>query len=407
MDELLQDLELGPDLFKLLSSKLKASKEALTASQDDNARLREEIRELRAREEEHEHKLLMKKLEVQPENFFAKVDFESQEEKSESRLLDSDITCRIGQCQSKDDVIDLEARLKEANERAVNLEESQQQYERVKAKSKARRKLVNDLREQLEVFQIQAAEDRPNHDERESFDGSGEPQNSFAEDGEEVIVVSPEQPPIPMKWILQPLPVHPLNIPQHVAQLACNSDVSCKKSEGGIFYWRERCSVDPVKGVVTTCAPQSGYNTCGTHAGHTWFVRAELKTLAGVKREMFHSVKGQIWMFQLRQGIINACMPLPVRGLPPVSSTLVRAAVTERYWSGEAKAEYMRWTRVGYNTALFRAVMALGSGGAQTANGSGTSRQPENAPRVPKDKRRVEEHRGGAVNKKIRLSDGS
>ncbi|KAI0689647.1 hypothetical protein BC835DRAFT_1368183 [Cytidiella melzeri] len=208
MDDFVQDPDLGPELFRFVSQKWKATREVLKASQDHNARLREEIQDLRNGGRES-----LVKEEVEPVN--AEDDWEEDEQ---SRLLD--ITCRIGQCRPKNEAVSLAEKLKEANERiealeqalqesVVNLEEMQKRYEQVKTKSKARRADILELRGRVQELEaLQAPETLHVHAKQEEQAASlGASENPRTEDAaEETIVVSESRPAvtIPLDWVTQP-----------------------------------------------------------------------------------------------------------------------------------------------------------------------------------------------------------
>ncbi|KAI0092867.1 hypothetical protein BDY19DRAFT_512261 [Irpex rosettiformis] len=136
MEDIALDPDIGPELMALLTQKVKTTREALNASLKDNTALREEIAKLR---EERDARF--------PKQEFADVQL-------------TNVTCRIGQCKSKDEVESLRTQLTETTEKLeateqvleetnADLTNIKQKYERAKERYHECQETIQELQEQL------------------------------------------------------------------------------------------------------------------------------------------------------------------------------------------------------------------------------------------------------------------
>ncbi|KAI0689648.1 hypothetical protein BC835DRAFT_1368186 [Cytidiella melzeri] len=337
------------------------------------------------------------------------VDLEGDEQ---SRLLD--ITCRIEQCRSKDEVVSLETRLKEANERIEDLEQVLQEsaarhemtlekYDKVKTKSQARRETVQQLRKQLQELEVLQAQD-----EQSPLPGASEDQHPQDEEGE-TVVVSPSQPPvsIPLKWLTEPCLLRSVDVPfyNRIAKMA---------RAGGKYLCMDRCSVDTLNGTAISYTPQTSYKRGMADENQRWILYNQLDRFKGGIREIFHVVDGNIhyagtfeaskdmgecsreeyqaFSYQLRQSLLAVCV-VPAPEKPPLTDA-ENLAIVDRYWSGQSKVRYLTWKRIGFNTMLYQAILAQQAVDGQTAT------KEQTAAESSQTRKSVEDHGGSSKKKK-------
>ncbi|KAI0763236.1 hypothetical protein BC629DRAFT_1543619 [Irpex lacteus] len=201
MEDIARDPEIGPQLFTLLSEKLKTTKDALTVLLRENDGLSKEITELQAQ--------------VERSRTWSK----DSEEVAEDQVVTA---CQRGQRNSKDEVQLLRTQLATANKKLKDVEQAlqeqedkserfKQKCERAKLRSKEKQATIDNLHEQLHQLRQRTEQLKDGH--CGSLDDDGSPNS---DDKGEIIVVSPNQPPIPLKWLQEPC-MAPSAQPKHLS----------------------------------------------------------------------------------------------------------------------------------------------------------------------------------------------
>ncbi|KAI0092868.1 hypothetical protein BDY19DRAFT_926842 [Irpex rosettiformis] len=381
MEDITRDLDIGPELFTLLTGKVRTTRDALNKSLQENEVLREENKKLREGV-------------IQPR---------PKEEVVDEQL--PIISCQIGQCRSKDEADSLRIQLTETKEvleatehaleeSVTGLLDAEKKYKRAKSRLKERQETIDDLQEQLRQIQEEK-------EELESARPKLSNNNHYAapDGGEETIYISPDQPPVPLRWMTEPC-MPPNMLPSEIPRSLL--DIGQKE----VLYWPGQCSVDYVNGSATLYAGQTRYKPGGIKAPDRWYPCNDFAPLMGKTREVFyleHNVIRYAGTFrasetvleygtgeyralsvELRTHILGACIPGPGHAKP---SDIDRTKVADRYWAGEAKVHHLHWERIGYNAGLFHALVALrgmhvgaGSKGKKVSNKKRKQAQKLEAP---------------------------